>query len=157
MSTDKTQLVTFRLGDDLFAAEIFSVERVLRYVAPRPVPELPPWMEGVLDYHGRVVPVIDLRARFGAPGERPEGARIVVCVVDGAWIAMTVDAVLEVATVDVSQVEPPPALFRGLAKEYLTGMVRRPGGVLVVLNVRHLLTSQERLQIERVIGEGVGQ
>jgi len=157
MSTGKLQLVTFRLGDDQFAADIFSVERVLRYTKPRPVPDLPPWMEGVLDYQGRVVPVIDLRARFGADGTRPDGARIVVCDADGELIAMTVDSVQEVATVDASLVEPPPALFRGLAKEYLTGMVRRADGVLVVLNVRHLLTSQERLQLERAVNAGKNQ
>ncbi len=155
MSTGKTQLVTFRLGEDQFAADIFSVERVLRYTKPRPVPDLPPWMEGVLDYSGRVVPVIDLRARFGAAGERPAGARIVVCEADGDWIAMTVDSVQEVTAIDASQVEPPPPVFRGLTKEYLTGMVRRAGGVLVVLNVRHLLTSQERLQLERAVGAEV--
>jgi len=151
MSTGKTQLVTFRLGDDQFAADIFSVERVLRHTKPRPVPDLPPWMEGVLDYQGRVIPVIDLRARFGAAGERPEGARIVVCAVGDDWIAMTVDAVEEVTTVDDALIEPPPPLFRGLTREYLTGMVRRAEGVLVVLNVRHLLTSQERLQLERAV------
>ncbi|MDQ8154145.1 MAG: chemotaxis protein CheW [Gemmatimonadota bacterium] len=157
MSSDKRQLVTFRLGDDQFAADIFSVERVLRYVKPRPVPDLPAWMEGVLDYRGRVVPVIDLRARFGAEGTRPEGARIVVCEAGDGWIAMTVDSVQEVATIDNAQIEPPPTLFRGLTKEYLTGMVRRDGAVLVVLNVSHLLTSQEQLQLERAVRAGVGQ
>jgi len=155
MSTGKTQLVTFRLGDDQFAADVFSVERVLRYTKPRPLPDLPPWMEGVLDHEGRVVPVIDLRARFGVAGARPDGARLVVCEAAGDWIAMTVDSVQEVATIDAAQVEPPPAIFRGLAKEYLTGMVRRADGVLVVLNVRHLLTSQERLQLERAVDAGV--
>ncbi len=157
MSTGKTQLVTFRLGDDHFAADIFSVERVLRHAKPRPVPDLPPWMEGVLDYQGRVIPVIDLRARFGVDGERPEGARILVCKAGDDWIAMTVDAVQEVTTVDDTQIEPAPPLFRGLTREYLTGMVRRDAGVLVVLNVRHLLTSQERLQLERAVDAKAGQ
>jgi purine-binding chemotaxis protein CheW len=157
MSTGKTQLVTFRLGDDLFAADIFTVERVLRHAKPRPVPDLPPWMEGVLDYEGRVVPVIDLRARFNVEGRRPDDARILVFAVDDQWIAMTVDAVQEVTAVDAAQIEAPPAIFRGLAKEYLSGIVRRIGGMLVVLNVRHLLTSQERLQLERAVGAGVAQ
>jgi len=157
MSTGKSQFVTFRLGDDQFAADIFAVERVLRHAKPRPVPDLPSWIEGVIDYQGRVVPVIDLRARFGVEGARPEGARILVCVVDKDWIAITVDAVQEVATIDASQVEPPPAIFRGLAREYLTGLIRLPTGVLVVLNVRHLLTSQERLQLERAAGAEVAQ
>ena len=63
-----SQIVTFRLGDELFAADIFSVERVLRYTPPTPVPNVPAWIEGVIDYQGRVVPVINLRERFELPG-----------------------------------------------------------------------------------------
>jgi purine-binding chemotaxis protein CheW len=55
-----SQIVTFRLGDELFAADIFSVERVLRYTAPTSVPNVPEWIECVIDYQGRVVPVITL-------------------------------------------------------------------------------------------------
>ena len=157
MSTGKTQLVTFRIGDDQFAADIFSVERVLRHAKPRPVPDLPAWIEGVIDYQGRVIPVIDLRARFGVAGERPEGARFVVCVVGDDWIAMTVDSVQEVAIIDDAQIEPPPAIFRGLTRDYLKGLVRRADGVVVVLDVTHLLTSQERLQFDRIISAGAAQ
>jgi len=157
MSADTMKLVTFSLGDDRFAADIFSVERVLRFAKPRPVPDLPEWMEGVIDYQGRVVPVIDLRVRFGAAGERPEGARIVICVVGDDWIGMTVDAVEEVSTIAAAQLEPPPALFRGLTREYLRGLVRRDEGVLVVLDVARLLTSRERLQLERALGAGAAQ
>lgn len=154
MKADTMQLVTFRLGDDAFAADIFSVERVLRHAKPRPLPDLPSWMEGVIDYQGRVVPVIDLRARFGAAGERPDSARILVCVVGDDWIGLTVDAVHDVATIGVAEVEPPPAVFRGLAREYLKGLVRRADTVLVVLDVVHLLTSQERLQLARALDSG---
>lgn len=157
MSTGKTQLVTFRIGDDQFAADIFSVERVLRHAKPRPVPDLPAWIEGVIDYQGRVIPVIDLRVRFGVAGDRPEGARFVVCVVDDDWIAMTVDSVQEVAKIDDAQIEPPPAIFRGLTREYLKGLVRRADGVVVVLDVAYLLTSQERLQLDRAITAGAAQ
>ena len=154
MSTGKTKLVTFRVGDDQFAADIFSVERVLRHARPRPVPDLPAWMEGVIDYEGRVIPVINLRARFGVAGESPAGARTVVCVLGESRIAMTVDAVQEVVTIDGAQLEPPPEIFRGLAREYLQGLLRRADGVLVVLDVAHLLTSHERLQLERAVRAG---
>ncbi len=152
MNADKIQLVTFSLGDDQFATDIFSVERVLRFTKPRPVPDLPAWMEGVIEYQGRVVPIIDLRTRFGAAGVRTEQARIVVCVVGDDWIGMTVDAVQEVSTIDAAQLEASPALFRGLARAYVKGLVRNGESVLVVLDVAHLLTSTERLQIERALG-----
>ena len=69
MSTLTDKLVTFRLGDDHFAADVHAVERVLRYSVPTSVPDMPEYIEGVMDYLGRVVPVVNLRRRF-EPRER---------------------------------------------------------------------------------------
>jgi len=152
---DRTQLVTFRVGDDLFAADIFSVERVLRYSAPRPIPNVPGWLEGVIDYGGRVVPVIDLRARFelGAAAQR-DSARILVVVAGDDWIGAIVDGVDEVLTVTTDQLTPPPALFKGLAKQYVRALVRaKTEGepVIVVLDVAQLLTARERIVLEQAV------
>ncbi|PYP76370.1 MAG: chemotaxis protein CheW, partial [Gemmatimonadetes bacterium] len=67
MKIEANKLVTFKLGDDLFAADIFAVERVLRYTAPTSVPDMPEYIEGVIDYQGRVVPIVNLRRRFEMP------------------------------------------------------------------------------------------
>ena len=144
-----SQIVTFRLGDDLFAADIYSVERVLRYQAPTPVPNVPEWIDGVIDYQGRVVPVISLRRRFelGA-GEVANETRILVLNAAGEWIAAVVDGVLEVSTLDPANVSPPPPLFRGLAGEYLKGIVRRGERLVIFLDVERLLTTTERLRLE---------
>ena len=155
MSTaEATKVVTFKLGDDVFAADIFSVERVLRYQPPAAVPDVPDWIAGVIDYQQAVVPVIDLRLRFGLPPARSrEGARILVCSADGHWIAAIVDAVLEVTTVDAASVSPPPPLFRGLAAEYLRGIVRRSDRLIIFLDVARLLTASERLALGRATGD----
>ncbi|HEY9449367.1 MAG TPA: chemotaxis protein CheW, partial [Gemmatimonadaceae bacterium] len=117
-----SQVVTFRVGDDEFAADIMAVERVLRYMHPTPVPNLPDWVEGVLEHHGRVVPVIDLARRFGvapesaSPDRAPDGGvgrRIIIFVVGDDWIGAVVDAVLEVVVIPPELVTPPPELFRG--------------------------------------------
>ena len=67
MSIEANKLVTFRLGEDYFAADIFSVERVLRYSVPTSVPDMPAYIEGVIDYQERVVPIVNLRLRFELP------------------------------------------------------------------------------------------
>jgi purine-binding chemotaxis protein CheW len=142
------QLVTFRLGDDQFAVDILTVERVLRFSAPVSVPNLPSWMDGVIEYGGHVVPVIDLRARFGMPrlAPRPEH-RILVLTVGEEWLGVTVDSVHEVLAVTPDEIAPPPPIFRGLNAEYLMGLVRREGLLFIFLDVARVLTSSELLQL----------
>lgn len=145
-----SQIVTFRLGDELFAADIFSVERVLRYTAPTPVPNVPSWIEGVIDYQQRVVPVINLRRRFEMPAAAaPSDGRILVLSVDDEWVAATVDGVLDVSALDAGKIAPPPALFRGLAASYVRGVVRRGERLVVFLDVAQLFATDERIVLER--------
>jgi purine-binding chemotaxis protein CheW len=145
-----SQIVTFRLGDELFAADIFSVERVLRYTAPTPVPNVPEWIEGVIDYQGRVVPVINLRRRFEmAKAPTASDARILVLTVDDEWVAATVDGVLDVSALDASRLAPPPPLFKGLTASYVRGVVRRGERLVVFLDVPNLFATDERIVLDR--------
>lgn len=148
---DKTQIVTFRLGEDLFAADIFSVERVLRYREPTPVPNVPAWIEGVTEYQSRVVPVVNLRARFGLPAVAAASeTRMLVLTTEGTWIAAVVDAVLDVSTLDPARLAPPPPIFRGLAGEYLRGIVRREDRLVIFLDVARLMSADERMTLVRI-------
>lgn len=146
---ESTRLVTFRVGEHLFAAEINAVQRVLRYEAPRALPDMPDWMEGVVDYQGTMVPVIDMRRRFGLTASLPgQQARLMVCAAPGGLAAMLVDAVLDVKPLHPSDLMDPPELFRGLAGEYLKGLTRREGQLVVVLDVGCLLSSQAPLRFQ---------
>lgn len=152
-STEGLQLVTFAIAGERFASDIFSVERVLRHTPPRTVPNTPPWLLGVIDYQERVVPVLDLRARFELPPAPPSaGTRIVVFDVGEQWVGAVVDAVHEVSTVARNEIEAPPPLFRGLTQDYVAGLLRRNDGVVIVLDATRLFTSQERLVLQRAAG-----
>jgi purine-binding chemotaxis protein CheW len=151
MNAEATKLVTFRLADDLFAADIFAVERVLRYQMPRTLPDVPPWIEGVIEYQQRVIPVVNLRRRFELPerAAAPE-TRIVVLNTRSDWIGIVVDSVVEVSTVEARMIAPAPSFFRGLAGEYLKGILRRGEGarLVIVLDVEQLLTATERIALQ---------
>lgn len=150
------KIVWFRLGADFFAADIFSVERVLRYQTPTAVPNVPEWIEGVIEYQGRVVPVVSLRRRFQLPAvpATPE-TRVLVLKSGNEWVGVVADAVLEVASFDAALLSPPPPLFRGLAGEYLRGIVRLGDRLLIYLDVDRLLSSDERLTLERATEEAL--
>ena len=143
------QIVTFRLGEDLFAADINEVERVLRYAEPTPVPNVPDWVQGVIEYRSRVVPVIDLRTRFELPAGAPNGAtRLMVLTSDGEWIAAVVDAVLEVVAIGTAPLAPPPPLFKGMSADFLKGILRRSERLIIVLDVARLLATKDRLAFD---------
>ena len=151
MNAEASKLVTFRLADDLFAADIFAVERVLRYQTPRTLPDVPSWIEGVIEYQQHVIPVVNLRRRFELAERAPApDTRIVVLNARGEWIGIVVDSVLEVSSVDSGMISPAPSFFRGLAGEYVKGILRRGEGerLVIVLDVEQLLTATERIALE---------
>lgn len=153
-AADVTQIVTFRLGSDLFGAAISGVERVLRYVAPTPVPNVPDWIAGIIEYQRRVIPVVDLRARFDLDQHPVTGeTRVLVFNVDGQWVAGVVDAVLDVTALGYAALAPPPPLFRGLAAEFVYGIARRDNRLVIVLDIDRLLSATERISLSQAIVE----
>lgn len=148
---DDVQLVTFRLAGQEFAFAIFQVERILRYDAPAPLPKAPDFLEGVIHYQGALVPVIDLRKRLGVPAPVKDDTRIVVLDADGSKIGVVVDAVTEVMQVPAAQVAPPSPIVRGLAADYLTGLVTKEQRTILMLNTGRLLASTEKLQLDAAL------
>jgi purine-binding chemotaxis protein CheW len=145
------QILTFRLGEDLFAADIFAVERVLRFSEPRSLPNVPAWIEGVIDYQSRVVPVIDLRKRFELKDTTvAAGTRLVVFTIDGDLIGGIVDEVLDVIPLKPGTLSAPPAIFRGLSADFLVGITRRQERLVVVMDFSRLFSTNERIVLENV-------
>jgi purine-binding chemotaxis protein CheW len=153
---DDIQVVVFRVGGQDFAFDIFHVQRILRYERPASLPKAPAFLEGVLTVQGAVVPVIDLRKRFELSGAgHDEETRTMVLEVEGAAVGAVVDAVLEVLRVAASRIVPPPAVVRGLAAEYIQGVVTLPGRTILLLHAARLLTSTERIALESLDREPV--
>jgi len=145
---DDVHLVTFKVGGQDFAFNIFQVERILRYEAPAPLPKAPDYLEGVLQYQGSAVPLIDLRKRLGTASPLREDTRTVILEFEGGKIGIIVDAVTEVLQVAAQAVTPPPGIVKGLAAEYIAGLVVQNGRTIIVLNTNKLLTAKEKLALQ---------
>lgn len=151
------QIVTFHVGGDTFAADVFSVERVIEYQRPKPVPGLPDWIEGVIEYQSRVVPAINLRKRFELPAPAgPPGLRVIVFNVESEWIAAVVDSVQEVRTINPADLSEPPKIFHGLPCEYLRGILQEGEKLTIYLDIARLLSTTDRV-ILREMAEGAAQ
>src|SRR5256714_4095909 len=145
---DDVQLVTFKVAGQEFAFNIFQVERILRYEAPAPLPKAPDFLEGVLQYQGTAIPLVDLRKRLGVPAPTLEESRRVSPEWEGGKLGVVVDAVTEVRQVAAEQITAPPGIVKGLAAAYITGLVVTDGRTIIVLNTARLLSSQEKVALE---------
>jgi purine-binding chemotaxis protein CheW len=147
---DDIQVVAFRVGRQEFAFDILQVERILRYIAPSPLPKAPQFLEGVLPYGGGAVPVIDLRKRFELEASIREETRLMVLELETQRVAVLVDEVREVLRVDTTTIAAPGPMVSGLAAAYISGIITRPGRTIIILNARKLLSSTERLALDQL-------
>jgi purine-binding chemotaxis protein CheW len=150
---DEVQLVIFRVGSQPFAVNIFQVERVVRYQEPTPLPHAPAFLEGVFPYGDRAVPLVDLRRRLGVPAPVREDTRVMILGLEVGPVGVVVDTVLAVRKVPASAIAPPGALVKGLAAEFIQGVVVAEGRTIVILAPARLLTSTEQLALRDLVVE----
>ena len=150
----RRSLVTCVAAGELFALDVADVERVLRYTAPRALPNRAPWLQGVIAVGEQLVPVLDLRERLGlAAAPAGDASRILVLALPSGRVGFVVDAVHEVLAVEPASVEATPAVYRGLAKDFVQGIVRRDERLYILLAADQLVTSQERLAMTAAVEE----
>lgn len=161
----ENQLVVFDLADEHYGVNIARVEGIIKMQPITVVPRAPAFVEGVTNLRGEVLPVIDLRRRFGMPAEETTvDTRIVVVEVDGTKVGMVVDAVNEVLRVREEDVEPPSPLVTTVDSAFIQGIVKVGGGsvessassverqdegrLIILLDLSKVLTTEEKADLE---------
>jgi chemotaxis signal transduction protein len=131
---DETQLVTFMLKDEEFGFDIMSVQEIIRPPKLSKVPRTPAYVEGIANLRGVVLPIIDMRPRFGMDhAEDTDGTRVLVIDVGGVKIGLRVDRVKQVTNVSQADMEAPPVAIRGAATEYLNSVVKLDSGARIIM------------------------
>ncbi len=133
---DESQLVTFLLKDEEFGFDIMTVQEIIRLPKMAKVPRTPNYVDGIANLRGVVLPVIDMRTRFGME-RAPETDRTRVLVVDinGVKTGLRVDRVKQVTRVLRSEIEPPPPAIQGTSANYLEGLVKLDKGQRIVMSL----------------------
>lgn len=139
------QLVTFSIGEEEFGVDILSVQEIIRMMDITKVPRAPDFVEGVINLRGKVIPIIDLRKRFGlSTRDHDKHTRIIVIEINNMIVGFVVDSVSEVLRIPASTVEPPPPVVSGLESEYISGVGKLEDRLLILLDLNKLLSGEER-------------
>ena len=138
------QLVTFSIDEEEFGVNILKVQEIIRIMEITRVPRSPEFVEGVINLRGRVIPIVDLRRRFGlAAIAHDQDTRIIVIELNSLVVGFIVDAVSEVLRIPADTVEPTPPVAAGVDSEYISGVGKLQDRLLILLDLDKLLTAED--------------
>ncbi|HEX3464468.1 MAG TPA: chemotaxis protein CheW [Candidatus Elarobacter sp.] len=147
--SDTVQVVSFKLGSEEYGVDIAQVQEINRMVSVTHVPRAPQFMEGVINLRGQLIPIIDLRARFGMPRtEHTKNTRIVVTEIGTKRVGMVVDSVSEVLRLPTDQIEDAPEMITGVDTEYIRGVGKIEDRLIILLDLAKIISTSEKRDLE---------
>jgi len=146
------KIAVISVGGEEFGLDIARVVEILRAQRIYRLPQLPSFFSGVINIRQDVVPLVDLRLRFGlSPASRKE--RVVVVRLGSEKVGLLVDSVEEIIDIQPGEESGAPSLVRGLKAAYLNGLAQKGERIIILLNIDSVLTSEEKLQIGQISKE----
>jgi purine-binding chemotaxis protein CheW len=155
---DTIQYLTFKLEDEVFATDIVQVREVLEYSQVTKVPRTPAYMRGVINLRGHVVPVLDLKLRFGMNiTEQTVNTCIIIVEIHMAGeltiIGALADSVQEVIEMDPSTIQPAPKIGTKLNTEFIRGMGKRDEKFVIILDIERIFSTEELVAVQSTVGQ----
>jgi purine-binding chemotaxis protein CheW len=148
---EELQLVVFQLGEEEFGVDIMSVQEIIKMTNITRIPQTPPYVRGVINLRGKIIVVIDLGMRLDITSkeETDEHSRIIVVEINDLVVGMMVDSVSEVMRLPKSNIEPAPSVIATkIGAEYLQGVGKVDDRLLILLDLKKVLTEGEMKQVE---------
>jgi purine-binding chemotaxis protein CheW len=143
------QVVGFRIGDETYGVRIASVREIVRVPEITNVPNAPEMIEGVINLRGRIIPVMDLRKRFGSSPVTPDKKnRILVVELENKLLGLIVSSASEVLKIPPSEIESPGSVFAEGESSYVTGVGKLKGRLIILLDIGRLLRQPEFKKLE---------
>lgn len=140
LASDGSQFLTFSLGDELYGVDILRVQEIKGYTTVTKIPNTPPHIKGVLNLRGTIVPIIELRTKFGMPMiDYTMFTVIVVVVVQDKVMGLVVDAVSDVLNIATKDIQPPPEFGQRVDVTFLNGIGKSGDRLVALLDIDRLL------------------
>lgn len=143
------QLISFGIGNEDYGVDIQTVKEVIRKKEITRLPKAPVFVKGVINLRGDVIPIIDMRERFGMEQkEYTDMTRVIVAEVEGRSVGMVVDSVSHVIRMEETEIEPPPPCVGKISEEYIRGVGKVGEKLIVLLKIENILTAKEKKELE---------
>ncbi len=153
--TQTSQYLSFKLDEEIYALDINQVREVLDFTQMTKVPRMPAFMRGVINLRGGVVPVVDLRLKFGLPEAEPDVNTCIIIIEvslesEETILGILVDSVQEVMSLEPDQIEPPPRIGTRLKTEFIKGMGKKENDFIIILESRKVFSAEELAVVQVV-------
>lgn len=143
-STLEGKYLTFVLNHEEYGLEILKVREIIGLMEITPVPQTPAFIKGIINLRGKVIPVVDLRLKFGMPeAEYTKETCIIVVNIDNRLMGIIVDTVSEVLDINAKDIEPAPSLGSSIKTDFILGMGKIKGKVKILLGIEKVLALEE--------------
>ncbi len=145
------QLVSFNIDNEEYGIDILKVEEIIRVILITKIPNTPDFIEGVINLRGKVIPIIDLRSRLNKIKKvYDNNTRVIVVEVSGITVGIIVDSVSEVLRIPKSITEPPPSIVAGKNSEYISGIGKLEGRLLILLDLEKVLDFRAKEELNKI-------
>jgi purine-binding chemotaxis protein CheW len=143
-SVTQTQFISFAIGDDQYGVDIMSVREIKGWSGITHLPKQPEYVRGVLNLRGSIVPIMDLRCRFGQGLTETTPLNIVIIVqIGGRQVGLIGDRVLDIVSVEAAQIQKVPRTGHSAATDFLSGLVTHDGDMIALIDLQNLLSTQD--------------
>lgn len=147
MSNEEMKILIFLINDEYFGIDIMEVERILSFSPLTEIPDSPNFIEGVINYEGSILPIINLKKKFSMKnlvGSNEDETKIIVSKQDQCKYGVMVDLVSEVKDISMDIVEETPEIVKGISERYIKGLIKLDDKIVILLNLYTILTDDEK-------------
>jgi purine-binding chemotaxis protein CheW len=150
----QTQFISFAIGDDQYGVDIMAVREIKGWSDITHLPKQPEYVRGVLNLRGAIVPIVDLRCRFGQGLTETTPLHIVIIVqIGGRQVGLIGDRVLDIVSVDASQIQQVPRTAQGATTDFLSGLVTHDNTMIALIDLPNLLSVKDGGDADRPVSE----
>lgn len=143
------QYVIFKLSKEEYGIDIMNVREIVQYQESVKVPNSPAFIEGIINYRGKVIPIICLKKKFGMGNSMNDAnTRIIVINLNDKQIGFLVDEASQTVRIDDSNIDPTPEVISGIERKYITGVGKIDNRLVILIDLEKVLTDDDKVKIE---------